>query len=77
MDQAIIIFAPDGTARCLWTEALPLRELGRLRIERATRIEFDNETQTWCVFNGYGQCLHAHPSRQVCLHWEAQHFGKE
>ena len=42
-----ISFKPDGTAQCLWTEALPLHELGRLEIHRATNIEFNNTTQQW------------------------------
>jgi hypothetical protein len=29
-----ISFNPDGTAHCLWTEALPLHELDRLEIHR-------------------------------------------
>ena len=42
-----IAFNPDGTAQCLWTEALPLPELGRLQITRASNIEFNNATQQW------------------------------
>jgi hypothetical protein len=42
-----IFFHPDGTAQSLWTEALPLHELGRLEIHRATNIEFNNTTQHW------------------------------
>ena len=44
-----ITFTPDGTAQCLWTEVLPLLELGRLEIHRATNIEFNNSTQRWEV----------------------------
>ena len=40
-----IAFNSDGTAQCLWTEALPLHELGRLQITRASNIEFNNSTQ--------------------------------
>ena len=42
-----IAFYLDGTAQCLWTEALPLHELGRLEITRASNIEFNNATQQW------------------------------
>ncbi|SPE60405.1 hypothetical protein SBV1_410094 [Verrucomicrobia bacterium] len=37
-----ISFKPDGTALCLWTKAVPLHELGRLEIHRATNIEFND-----------------------------------
>jgi hypothetical protein len=40
-----ISFKPDATAQCLWTEALPLHELGRLEITRASNLEFNNTTQ--------------------------------
>jgi hypothetical protein len=32
MNNHTISFNTDGTAHCLWTEALPLHELGRLEI---------------------------------------------
>ena len=44
-----ISFTSDGTAQCLWTEALPLHELGRLEITRASNIEFNNADQQWEV----------------------------
>jgi hypothetical protein len=44
-----ISFQPDGTAQCLWTEVLPLHELGLLHITRASDIEFNNSTQHWEV----------------------------
>jgi hypothetical protein len=34
-------FAIDGTARCLYDEAIDLRTLGTLSIERASTVEFD------------------------------------
>src|SRR3974390_2618760 len=44
-----ISFKPDGTARCLWIEASPLHEIGRLQISTGTNIEFNNPTQHWEV----------------------------
>ena len=32
-----ISFTPEGTAHCLWTEALPLHELGRLQVTRVSQ----------------------------------------
>ena len=45
MAEISITIAPDGTAQCLWTEAVPLHELGRLKLQRACSIEFDNPVQ--------------------------------
>ena len=50
-----ISFTPEGTAQCLWTEALPLHQLGRLRITRASNIEFNNGTQHWEVKDRKGK----------------------
>jgi hypothetical protein len=65
-----ISFAPDGTARCLWTEAVPLHELGRLEIHRVTDIEFNNATQRWEVKDRRGKVRFSPKSQSACLAWE-------
>ncbi len=65
-----ISFKPDGTAQCLWTEALPLHELGRLEIHRATNIEFNNADQKWEVIDRKGKVRFFAGSRSACLEWE-------
>jgi hypothetical protein len=65
-----IQFNPDGTAECLWTEAAPLHELGRLEIHRATNIEFNNSTQHWEVIDRKGKTRFIARSRSSCLEWE-------
>lgn len=75
MSPVIMTITADGTARCLWTEALPLADLGRLDIKRATGIEFDNRVQAWRVYDGMGDCLYCSPSRDACLAWEQKHLN--
>ncbi len=41
-----IQFNPNGTALCRWTDAVPLHELGRMEIHRATNIAFNNATHS-------------------------------
>jgi hypothetical protein len=65
-----ITFTPDGTAQCLWTEVLPLHELGRLEIQRATNIGFNNVTQHWEVKDQKGRVRFISRSRSVCQEWE-------
>jgi uncharacterized protein (DUF1919 family) len=65
-----ISFKPDGTAHCLWTEALPLHELGRLEIHRASNIEFNNADQKWEVKDRKGNVRFISRSRSACLEWE-------
>jgi hypothetical protein len=45
----VITFALDGTAHCLWTEAVPLQELGVLDVRRASQVEFNPSKQEWEV----------------------------
>ncbi len=70
--QHLITFAPDGTARCLWTEAVPLHELGRLDVQRASTVEFEPSTQLWEVrlASNPEVIAFSHASRAVCLDWE-------
>ena len=72
MDAQVITFAPDGTARCLWSEAVPLHELGRLDIKRASTVEFEPSKQQWEVrlASESDVVAFSHPSRATCLDWE-------
>jgi hypothetical protein len=69
-----ISFAPEGTAHCLWTEALPLHELDRLEITRASNIEFNNTTQHREVKNRRGKVRFIARSRSACLEWEQRNL---
>ena len=72
MSEHVITFAPDGTAWCLWTEAVPLHELGRLDVQRASTVEFSANKQTWEVrlASEPETVAFSHPSRETCLDWE-------
>ena len=72
-----IQFNPNGTAHCLWTEAVPLQELGHLEITRATNIEFNNATQQWEVKDRRGRVRFIAKSRAACLEWEQQNLHPE
>jgi uncharacterized protein (DUF1919 family) len=67
-----IVFSQEGTARCLWTEVLPLGELGRLEVERASAVEFNDSTQKWEVrlASNPEEVAFTDASRQTCLDWE-------
>jgi hypothetical protein len=69
-----ISFKPDGTTQCLWTEVLPLHELRRLEIHRASNIEFNNSTQQWEVKDRRGEVRFFARSRSECLEWEQQNL---
>ena len=75
--ETVLTFHSDGTAQGLYTEAIPLHALGRLRIRRATTIEFDNNTQYWRVRDRDGFPLFNSPSRQTCLDWERRYLDQQ
>jgi hypothetical protein len=77
MSAIAISFNIDGTVQCLWTEALPLHELGRLEITRATNIEFNNPTQHWEVIDRKGRVRFIARSRSACLEWEQENLQPE
>jgi hypothetical protein len=72
-----ISFNPDGTAQCLWTDALPLHELGRLEITRASNIEFNNADQKWEVIDRKGKVRFISRFRSCCLEWKQQNLQPE
>ena len=84
---AILEFGADGSGQCLHTDAIPLQELGRLTVRRASTVEFSEELQQWEVrsekrrntvrpFHGAYRkvVLFRNESRQACLDYEAGHF---
>ena len=74
MSAHAIRFDPDGTATALWTEVLPLAELGTLQVSRASEIEYNNFSGMWeCRINGEILCFSK--SRQFCLDFEHQHIN--
>ena len=74
MKPHTIIFTPDGTLHCLWTEAVPLAQLGRLDVRRASTVEFNETKQHWEVrmASSPETVAFSHPSRAVCLDWERE-----
>ena len=42
-----LVVGVDGSARCIYDEALDLREIGRLSITRASHVEPDAEGFWW------------------------------
>ena len=73
--EAVLRFNPDGTAEGLYTDVIPLCALGRLSVQRASTIEFDDASQQWVVRSRESTELYQSPSRQQCLDWEREFFN--
>lgn len=81
MTRHILRIDPDGTLRTLWTDAIPLAELGDLTVTRASFVEFDEIHQEWTVQimgrNRPPPTAYRSPSRIACLAWEAEFFNRQ
>lgn len=40
---------PAGLIRAVWTDAVEFTAIGHTRVRRASHVEFDEASQTWCV----------------------------
>ena len=72
-DIVVRIDMDAGIATCLWTDELDLLALGRVNVERASNIEFDNELQAWTVARPDGTRVGPNDgfrSRADALAWE-------
>lgn len=66
-----IYIQPNGMARCVYTDALPLRELGTLDVQRASTVEFNPTSQCWeVIITGETAPRFTNPSRETCLEYE-------
>ena len=52
-DMELVVSA-DGVARCIYDEALDLREIGTLKITRASHVEPDAEGYWWADMGPVG-----------------------
>jgi hypothetical protein len=73
-----ITFHEDGTATTLWTDHIPLADLGQCRVRRASWIDWNEHTQRWEVrFDPHADDpVFSDPSREACLAWENWHFNQ-
>jgi hypothetical protein len=76
MKASVLTFKPDGIVVGLYTEAIPLTEIGALKINRLTAIEFNDSVQSWEVKDRAGTVLFSDASRERCLEWEHERFNQ-
>ena len=63
-----LVVGVDGVARCIYDEALDLREIGRLTITRASHVEPDTEGYWWADLGpSSGPVLGPYGSRSEAL----------
>lgn len=67
MDEVVLLFHEDGTAKCLYNEEIELNKFGKLFTYRASTIEMNNDTCMWEVRLEDGTLLGSWESRQVAI----------
>ena len=76
--EIVIQFDADGQGLALHTDFIPLAELGRLDVRRASRVEFNGASQQWEVtLTGEPGASFSNTSRAVCLDWETETLNRQ
>jgi len=75
MKKSVLTFKTSGMVFGLYTEIIPLDQIGALKINRLTEIEFNNATQEWEARDRAGTVLFSNRSRERCIRWEHRHFN--
>ena len=74
MSEKVFRVDKDGNLIGLYTDSVPLRGLGKLDVERASNVEFDNTQQGWTITLADGTTLPGvFPTREAALSCEVSH----
>ena len=74
-DRATILFTPDGTGHCLYSEEIELQRLGSLTVSRAGHLEFNGRMQCWEVKSAdCSRVRFRSLYRERCLAWERRNL---
>ena len=73
-----IYLRPDGTAEGIYSDDIPYSELtSRIKVERASHVEWDEDTQSWAVRFAYeGEWVVGFETRQKALDYEVEVIEK-
>lgn len=71
--KIVIAFDPTGEARAVQDDILASLDLGRMAMERASTVEWNETGQEWEVrFTDSQEVVYRHPSREQCIAWEVK-----
>ena len=66
------VIKPDGTLVAVYSDFIRKLNLGPLKVERASNVEFNDQDQLWEARWPDGSLIVAHSQRDVCLELEKQ-----
>lgn len=61
-----------GEVRALYSDRLPLREVGRLTVSRASNVEFDERAQEWVAVTPDGREIARGRDRDAVIRREVE-----
>lgn len=67
MDEWILVVDNNGDVHGLWSDIIDVRELGECFVERASSVEFCNDSKKWQVILSDGTFLGEWDSREDAI----------
>ncbi len=71
--MAKFFIRPEGAVEGLYSDEIPLKNLGYLDIKRATNVEFCSDRQEWIVTLPDGTEVYSNANREKALAWERKY----
>jgi hypothetical protein len=72
--EKVFVIDPDGRIHGLWDDTIDFREVGECRVERASSVEFNNDTKKWDIHLADGTYIGSEDSRAMAIQWEVEYL---
>lgn len=73
MNKVFVVDA-EGVVHGLWDDTIDFRSVGECQVERASSVEFNNETQKWDVHLADGTYIGSDDSRVAAIEREVHYL---
>jgi hypothetical protein len=70
----VFVIDPDGTIHGLWDDTIDFREVGECLVERASSVEFNNDTKKWDIYLADGTYIGSEDSRGAAIDLEVSYL---
>lgn len=74
--KVVFEITPEGDLQGLYTDKVDLFAIGKItNVNKASNVEFDEESQLWQVLSLDGRVLHTDSNRETAIEWEIENFS--
>jgi len=73
--EKVIVIKPNGEVVTIYSDAFPLKNLGKSKIQRASNVLFDEEVQKWYIEIQGNKLEKFFDSRNDCIEYEVQYLN--